>query len=234
VKLRVIPHNRISTKGSDGQSNGFLVPIYSVHDRFIPEERKPKQVYLTVCSPGARKGPHLHLRRWGYFTCIRGNARVVAKLGNEYAVEYTGEDHGFKTIEVPAGVPSMLENVGKIEAYVINLGTSRTRTTIRSPAGTLLRWRAADAHGSGAYADGRRSDNQSSPRSVEFRRKSVGKRVRLTNELTQLLKEYFPAAVDCAGDLDKVMACDFLLEMADARKIAEEPTRNHSYLLPRA
>ncbi len=47
-------------------------------------------------------------------------------------------------------------------------------------------------------------------RLVEFRRKMVGKRVRLTNELAQLLKEYFPAALDCAGDLDKVMACNFL------------------------
>jgi transposase len=47
-------------------------------------------------------------------------------------------------------------------------------------------------------------------RLVEFRRKIVGKRVRLTNELTQLLKEYFPAALDCAGDLDKRIACDFL------------------------
>lgn len=47
-------------------------------------------------------------------------------------------------------------------------------------------------------------------RLVEFRRRMVGKRVRLTNELTQLLKEYFPLALDCAGDLDRVMACDFL------------------------
>lgn len=47
-------------------------------------------------------------------------------------------------------------------------------------------------------------------RLVEYRRKLVGKRVRLTNELTQLLKEYYPAGLDCAGDLNKLMACDFL------------------------
>jgi mannose-6-phosphate isomerase-like protein (cupin superfamily) len=120
MKLRVIPHNRILTKGSDGQFNGFLVPIYNVHDGFIPEARQPKQVYLTVCSPGARKGPHLHFKRWGYFTCIRGNARVVARLGDQYVSEYTGEAHAFQTIEVPAGVPAMLENVGDVDAYVIN------------------------------------------------------------------------------------------------------------------
>lgn len=48
-------------------------------------------------------------------------------------------------------------------------------------------------------------------RLVEDRRKTVNKRVRLTNELTQLLKEYFPQALDWAGDLDRMMACDFLL-----------------------
>jgi transposase len=56
-------------------------------------------------------------------------------------------------------------------------------------------------------------------RLVEFRRKIVGKRVRLTNELTQLLKEYFPAALDCAGDLDKCMACDFLSKWPTLEKL---------------
>lgn len=58
-------------------------------------------------------------------------------------------------------------------------------------------------------------------RLVEFRRKMVGKRVRLTNELTQVLKEYFPAALDCAGDLDKVMACDFLAKWPTLGKLQE-------------
>ncbi len=58
-------------------------------------------------------------------------------------------------------------------------------------------------------------------RLVEFRRKMVGKRVRLTNELTQLLKEYFPAALDCAGNLDKVMACDFLLNWPTLEQLQE-------------
>ena len=56
-------------------------------------------------------------------------------------------------------------------------------------------------------------------RLVEFRRKTVGKRVRLTNELTQLLKEYFPAALDCCGSLDTAMACDFLLKWPTLEKL---------------
>ncbi len=56
-------------------------------------------------------------------------------------------------------------------------------------------------------------------RLVEGRRKTVNKRVRLTNELTQLLKEYFPQALDWAGELDRVMACDFLLKWPTLQKL---------------
>jgi transposase len=47
-------------------------------------------------------------------------------------------------------------------------------------------------------------------RLVEFRRKTVQKRVALSNELTQLLKEYFPQALEWAGELSQKMALDFL------------------------
>jgi transposase len=56
-------------------------------------------------------------------------------------------------------------------------------------------------------------------RLVECRRKTVNKRVRLTNELTQLLKEYFPQALQWAGELDRVMACDFLLKWPTLQKL---------------
>jgi len=53
----------------------------------------------------------------------------------------------------------------------------------------------------------------------EFRRKTVGKRVRLTNELTQIIKDYFPGALDFAGGLDTVMACDFLSKWTTLKKL---------------
>lgn len=56
-------------------------------------------------------------------------------------------------------------------------------------------------------------------RLVEGRRKTVNKRVRLSNELTQLLKEYFPQALDWVGELDCVMACDFLLKWPTLQKL---------------
>lgn len=56
-------------------------------------------------------------------------------------------------------------------------------------------------------------------RLVEGRRKTVNKRVRLTNELTQLLKEYFPQALDWAGELDRIMACEFLMKWPSLQKL---------------
>ena len=45
---------------------------------------------------------------------------------------------------------------------------------------------------------------------VEYRRKTVADRTRLTNRLTDLLKTYFPQALDWAGDLRSLGACEFL------------------------
>ncbi len=45
---------------------------------------------------------------------------------------------------------------------------------------------------------------------VEYRRHTVDDRTRLTNRLTNLLKTYFPQALEWAGDLRKSAACEFL------------------------
>ena len=44
---------------------------------------------------------------------------------------------------------------------------------------------------------------------VEYRRKLVTHRTALTNQLTSLLKSYFPQALEWAGALDTAQACDF-------------------------
>jgi transposase len=45
---------------------------------------------------------------------------------------------------------------------------------------------------------------------VESRRKIVRERTRLTNRLRSLLKAYYPQALEWAGDLKSLRACDFL------------------------
>jgi transposase len=56
-------------------------------------------------------------------------------------------------------------------------------------------------------------------RLVEFRREVVDQRTAFTNQLTQALQEYFPQALDWAGELDRVMACDFLSNWPTLEKI---------------
>lgn len=119
--LRSEKHPRIPTADEHGQPNGWLVPIYNVNDEWLGDRQAPEQVYLTVIAPNKIKGPHLHLIRRGLFTCIRGNIRVVARVDGEYEVYYSGEDHGFRSVEIPAGVPAALQNLGSSEALVLNM-----------------------------------------------------------------------------------------------------------------
>jgi transposase len=54
---------------------------------------------------------------------------------------------------------------------------------------------------------------------VEFRREVVNQRTAFTNQLIQVLREYYPQALDWAGELDRVMACDFLSKWPTLEKI---------------
>lgn len=112
---------RISTKNPKGQENGYLIPIYNIHDRFCDEGKEPQQVYITSINPGTIKGPHLHYIRTGYFTCIKGNARFVIKTDSGYDEVYSGEDYGYKSVIIPTGVPAALQNIGAEEALIINM-----------------------------------------------------------------------------------------------------------------
>lgn len=112
---------KILTSNRFGFPNGYLVPIFSAHDDFIDPDQFPKQVYLTVISPGEVKGPHLHMKRWELFTCIRGNAKIVVRIESWHEEFFAGEDHDYATIQVPAGVPAALINIGDQDAYLLNM-----------------------------------------------------------------------------------------------------------------
>lgn len=120
MPLRVQKHTSHLTKNRFGKPNGFLIPIFNIHDGFIPSEHLPQQVYLTVCEVGEVKGPHLHRKRRGFFTCIRGDVKIVAKTEDGYEEYFSGEHHEFATIEVPPGIPSALQNIGDEAAYILN------------------------------------------------------------------------------------------------------------------
>lgn len=112
---------KIITKGRDNQVNGFLVPIFNIHDGFFDLGKEPQQVYLTVIGPRQTKGPHLHYIRTGCFTCIKGNARFVLKTKNGYEEVLSGEAYEYRSVFVPAGVPAAAQNLGDDDAYVLNM-----------------------------------------------------------------------------------------------------------------
>jgi len=121
MEIRTLPHKKFTTKDEHGSTNGFLVPIYNIHDRFFAAGKEPQQVYLTTILPGTVKGPHLHFIRTGFFTCIKGNVRVVLKTEKGYEVFFSGEDHEYLSIEVPTGVPAAVQNLGDEEAFLLNM-----------------------------------------------------------------------------------------------------------------
>ncbi len=121
MQVLVQKHPKIVTKNKEARPNGWLVPIFNVHDRFISNAQHPQQAYLTVIAPREVKGPHLHMKRWGLFTCIIGNAKIVVRTESGYEEYLTGEDYEFATIQIPAGVPAALQNIGAKEAYMLNM-----------------------------------------------------------------------------------------------------------------
>jgi transposase len=64
---------------------------------------------------------------------------------------------------------------------------------------------------------------------TQYRRQLVDQRTALTNQLTELLKGYFPQALDWAGALDTLQACDFLQQwptLRAVRKVSKTRLRN--------
>lgn len=121
TEIKCKKNKKFITKNSLGNQNGFVVPIINVHDNFVEDEQWPKQVYLTVAAKNDIKGPHLHYKRWGLFTCIKGNIKIVLKIEGKYQEYFSGEDYEFQTVQVPAGIPAALVNIGNEDAYILNM-----------------------------------------------------------------------------------------------------------------
>jgi dTDP-4-dehydrorhamnose 3,5-epimerase-like enzyme len=121
MKIKKYHHPKILTKNIDGVNNGYLVPIYNEHESPIAPAQSPRQVYLTVVSPGMTKGPHLHMQRWGLFTCIKGNIKIIIKTPQGYENYFSGEDHEYSSIQVPAGWAAALKNEGSKDAFILNM-----------------------------------------------------------------------------------------------------------------
>jgi hypothetical protein len=45
----------------------------------------------------------------------------VVRTEKGYEEYLTGEDHDYATIQVPAGVPAAIQNLGDVDAYFLNM-----------------------------------------------------------------------------------------------------------------
>jgi dTDP-4-dehydrorhamnose 3,5-epimerase-like enzyme len=108
----------IHTQDHNGIANGRLISMWNSHE--MPHT-PVAQVYCTTVFPRMSKGPHLHKKRSGLFCCIRGDVKIVLKIGNNYEVFYSGDSIGHSLIPVPAGIPSMIISDSFKESFVINM-----------------------------------------------------------------------------------------------------------------
>lgn len=111
---------KIPTK-NNGVANGWVIPVWNA----LTSDYRPSQVYVTAVLPGARKGPHLHLKRHGMFCCISGNADIITR--DEAGVYKRHSDLGFnhRLVSIPPGM--VAEIIGKggtwEPALLINMPT---------------------------------------------------------------------------------------------------------------
>ena len=68
------------------------------------------------------------------------------------------------------------------------------------------------------------ADTRSLQLLTQNRRQLVNQKTALTNQLTSLLKTYYPQALELAGVLDSLQACDILTPVADAGGAAARPS----------
>ena len=106
---------RIPTKDSTGKPNGWLQPLWNIHDG-----PPIAQVYALGIEPKGVKGPHLHLKRRGLFTCLAGEVLLVIRPKPRQYCSFR-LDVWPEPVKVPAGVPAAIYNVGFEEALVLNM-----------------------------------------------------------------------------------------------------------------
>lgn len=118
-KIRHIELETHPTKDiTDNHVNGSLTVIWRDWDKIFHEH--PKMVYVSSINPGEIKGPHTHLKRDSYFSCIHGKVTFVIKSKNNY-VEIESDSEHPNLIYVPKNMASAHVNNSQDIARVLVL-----------------------------------------------------------------------------------------------------------------
>jgi len=100
----------------DGHQNGDLTVIWRDWDKIL--KNPPKMIYVTSVNSGEIKGPHLHLKRTSYFTCIEGSVVVIIRDSEGLYHEIECNSEKPRLICVPNQIASahinISDNVSKV------------------------------------------------------------------------------------------------------------------------
>ena len=110
--------NHVTKDIHDGHQNGDLTVIWRDWDKIL--KTPPKMIYLTTVNPGEIKGPHLHLRRTSYFTCVEGKIIVIIR----------DSDGLYHEIECSSEKPRLICVPNNIASAHINISDNVSRSNI--------------------------------------------------------------------------------------------------------
>jgi dTDP-4-dehydrorhamnose 3,5-epimerase len=104
---------------------GWLTELFR-HDE-IEKDVCPVMAYISMTSPGMKRGPHEHREQTDYFAFFSSRFRLVLWDGREGSPTYMnrmtlmiGEEDP-KCVIIPPRVVHAYENVGGVEGLVVNL-----------------------------------------------------------------------------------------------------------------
>ena len=111
-KIKLEEAKKVATYDVESKDkNGFLIELM--------KDGKKTTAYLTAAKPGAFKGYHEHRVRASRYICIKGKMKVILYVDGKRE-EYILSDDQPKRLNIPAGIPTGLENIGNKEAWLVN------------------------------------------------------------------------------------------------------------------
>ena len=104
---------------NDNHVNGSLTVIWRDWDQIL--KNTPKMVYVSSVEPGEIKGPHLHVKRNSYFTCIHGKVVFILQSDEGEFLEIESSAENAVMVYVPKNIASAHINLSDSTSTVLTL-----------------------------------------------------------------------------------------------------------------
>lgn len=104
---------------NDNHVNGSLTVIWRDWDQIL--KNTPKMVYVSSVEPGEIKGPHLHVKRNSYFTCIHGKVVFILQTNEGEFLEIESSAENAVMVYVPKNMASAHINLSNSTSTVLTL-----------------------------------------------------------------------------------------------------------------